>query len=215
GTPERGQDMPAHLAEYPGVVQYLRADPATLADEGEEEMFRAHDAIATTLRLIQGQSQDLAGTPHIVPVGGGWRVAPPDYPAGHRPCVKLADRRPCVGKGQPEGGEGLGRESLFLPQQPEEQVFGADEGVVEACRFLLRHGQNAAGARIEPTEMLTGNPHRLVVPHRGEEHVRHQAGDGAAFRVGHLRQSLMDSLRYLEAAAVFTRWHACLLSRQK
>ncbi|MFN8513051.1 MAG: hypothetical protein U0841_10770 [Chloroflexia bacterium] len=103
--------MPAHFAEDPGVVQDLRADPASFADDGEEEVFSAHEAVATARISSRARPRTLRSAPGVVALDGDRRIGLRGWLVGRRRCVDLADRCPRVGEGETEAGECLGGES--------------------------------------------------------------------------------------------------------
>ena len=71
-------------------------------------------------------------------------------------------------EGDPERLERLGRDALALVDQPEKDVLGADEAVVEQARFLLRQHQHPPGpvgeAFEHPTASLDGSTAERSLP---------------------------------------------------
>ena len=127
-------DLLAHAAEVgPEADQHGGGHALALADEAEQHVLGADVAVAELQRLAQGELQHLLG-----PRRERRRAA--RRGAGH--ADRLFHLLAHGLEGDPQGLEGLGGDALALVDQPEENVLGADEAVIEQARFLLRQHQH-------------------------------------------------------------------------
>ena len=127
-------DLLAHPAEVGSEAhQHGGGDALALAHETEEHVLGADVAVAELQRLAQRELEDLLG-PRRERRGAARRGA------GH--ADRLFDLLAHGLEGDPEGLERLRGDPLALVDQPEEDVLGADEAVVEQARFLLRQHQH-------------------------------------------------------------------------
>ena len=124
----------AHAAEVgPEAHQDGGGHALSLAHEAEEHVLGADVAVAELQSLAQRELEHLLG-----PRREGRRAA--RRGAGH--ADRLFDLLADGLEGDPQGLEGLRGNALALVDQPEENVLGADEAVIEQARFLLRQHQH-------------------------------------------------------------------------
>ena len=139
-------DLLAHAVEVGAeLLQHLRGDTLALADEPEQDVLGADVVVAELQRLAQRQLQDLLGARGEGDVAGGRGLALAD---------DLLDLLADALQRDAQRLQGLGRDTLTLVDQPEQDVLGADVVVVEHPRFFLREHDHSAGPVGEPLEHL-------------------------------------------------------------
>ncbi len=127
-------DLLAHPSEVgPEADEDGGRHTLALADETEEHVLGADVAVAELQRLTERELEDLLGP-------RGERRGPAGRGPGH--ADRLFDLLANGFEGDPQGLERLGGDPLALVDQPEEDVLGSDEAVVEQARFLLRQHQH-------------------------------------------------------------------------
>ncbi len=136
GAEQRGR-LNANLGRVdPEVGQHARGDALTLADEAEQQMFRADVVVVELARFFEGQLDHALGARrenHLLL--DGLSAAPDDR------FDLLAHLREI----HTERLEHFGREALALGDNPQENVLGPDIIVTETLRLFLR--QDDAPAR--------------------------------------------------------------------
>ena len=127
------------------ALEHARGDALALAHEAEQQVLGADVVVAQPARLVDRQL---------------------DHPFRARGQPDLADDRPVAAPDDElDGGADLGqldvhvleharRDALALPDEPEQQVLGADVVVVEPLRLVLRKRQHLARAVRELVEAI-------------------------------------------------------------
>ena len=130
-------DLLAHAGEVGAELdEHLGGDAFALADEAEEDVLGADVVVAELQRLAQRQLEHLLRPRREGDVAGRRRAALAD------------DVLHLVADGlerDAERLERLGGDAFALVDEPEEDVLGADVGVVEEACFLLRQHHDPAG----------------------------------------------------------------------
>ena len=117
----------------PEADQDGRSHSLTFPQQSQEHVLCPDVAVIHLQRLAQREFQDLLG-----PRREG-RGAARDGPG--RP-DRLLDLVADGVEGDPERPQGLGADSIPLANQPEQNVLGADERVIELDRFFLRQRED-------------------------------------------------------------------------
>ena len=144
GAPGRalvaGQQLDDLLADARQVGaeldEHLGGDALALADQAEQDVLGADVVVAQLEGFAQRQLEDLLGP-------RGERDVP-----GRRRAALADDLLDLVAHGlqrDAEALEGLGGDALTLVDEAEQDVLGADVGVVEQARFLLGEDDDPAG----------------------------------------------------------------------
>src|SRR5262249_36581783 len=118
------------------VEQDPRSNALVLADEAEQDVLRADVVVAERERLAQRQLEHLLRTGCEGDLSGRDLVALTDDAGDLR--AHLLDR-------DVERLEHTRRETLFLAQQPEQDVLGTDVVVLEGPSLVLREYDDLAG----------------------------------------------------------------------
>ena len=116
--------------------EHLGGDALALADEAEQDVLGADVVVAELQRLAQRQLEHLLGPRGERDVPGRRRAALAD---------DLLDLAAHGLERDAEALERLGGDAFALVDQPEQDVLGADVGVVEQARFLLGEDHDPAG----------------------------------------------------------------------
>ena len=121
----------------------LGGDALALADQAEQDVLGADVVVAELQRLAQGQLEDLLRPRREGDVPGRRRAALAD---------DLLDLAAHGLERDAEALERLGGDAFALVDQAEQDVLGADVGVVEQARFLLGEDDDPAGPVSESFE---------------------------------------------------------------
>jgi len=137
-------DLLAHPVQVGAqLAQHLGRDALALADQAEQDVLGADVVVAELQRLAQGQLEHLLGARGERDVPGGSLLALAD---------DLLDLRPHRIKGDAERLESLGRDTLTLVDESEQDVLGPDVVVVEHPRLFLGEDDHPAGTVGESLE---------------------------------------------------------------
>ena len=129
--------------------QHLGRDALALADEAEEDVLGADVVVAELQRLAQRQLEDLLGAGRERDVPRGRRAALAD---------DLLDLLAYGLEADAQRLERLGRDTLTLVDEAEQDVLGADVVVVEEPGFLLGQDHDPSRPVGEPFEQETCLP---------------------------------------------------------
>ena len=142
-------DLLAHAAEVGAERhEHLGGDALALTDEAEQQVLGADVVVAELERLAQRELEHLLGPgrERRCAAGGGARWA-------DRLLHLLPDRL----ERDPERLERLGGDAFALVDQPEQDVLGAEEVVIEEPCFLLGEDQDSSGSVGEAFEQVTAS----------------------------------------------------------
>jgi hypothetical protein len=144
-----GQELDDLLA-HPRKVgaerhENLRGDAFTLTDEAQQQVLGTDVVVPELQRLPQRQLQNLLGAGRERRRAGSSRAGWTDG---------LLDLLTHCLEGDPERLERLGRDALALVDQPEQDVLGPEEVVVEQPRLFLGEDQDSAGSVGETLEQV-------------------------------------------------------------
>src|SRR4051794_41102241 len=141
---ERADDLvPDLLRVSAEVEQDPSCDALVLAHEAEQDVLGADVVVAEGERFAQREVQHLLRARRERDLAGRDLVALADDPR---------DLRPHLLHGDIERLERPRRETLFLAEQPEQDVLGADVVVLERARLVLREDDDLASPLREPLE---------------------------------------------------------------
>ena len=150
---EHADDLVADLL---GVGVEVEQDPGgdalVLAHEPEQDVLGADVVVTEGERLAQRELEDLLRPRRERNLAARDLVALPDDPRDLRPHFLHRDV---------EGLEHPRRETLFLAEQPEQDVLGADVVVLERPRLVLSEDDDLASPFGEAFEQSPSTPHSL------------------------------------------------------
>ena len=130
-------DLLAHAAEVGAELdEHLGGDALALADQAEQDVLGADVVVAELQRLAQRQLEHLLRPGREGDVARRRRAALAD---------DLLDLAAHGLERDAEGLERLGGDAFALVDEAEQDVLGADVGVVEQARFLLGEDDDPAG----------------------------------------------------------------------
>ena len=150
GTGEHANDLVADLLRVGvEVEQDARGDAFVLAHESEQDVLRADVVVAERERFTQRELEHLLRARRERDLSGRDFVTLADDPRDLR--AHLFDR-------DVEGLEHPRRETLFLAEQPEQDVLGADVVVLERPRLVLRENDDLTSPFSEAFEQGPSTP---------------------------------------------------------
>jgi hypothetical protein len=139
-------DLVADLVQVDAErLQDPRGDPLPFADKSQQEVLRADVVVAEPARLIDRELDHPFRTRRQADLADDRAIAAAD---------DELDRRADLGQLDVHVLEDPGRHALALPNEPEQQVFGADVVVVEPLRLVLSKRQDLARAVRELVEAI-------------------------------------------------------------
>src|SRR3712207_1551025 len=136
------------------VEEDAGGDALVLPDQAEQDVLGADVVVAQAQRLTEGELEHLLGAWREGDLTGGDLFAGAD---------DAHDLRAHTLDGDVQRLEDAGGEALFLTQQTEQDVLGADVVVLERARLFLRENDHLPGALCESLE------HVLLGPSYGGE----------------------------------------------
>src|SRR5262249_31015523 len=131
------------------LYQYLGSNALALADQAQQDMFRADVVVAKLQRLPRRQLHHFLGPRGERDVPGRGLLPPAD---------DLLDLSPHRLQADPQRLQRLPRHPLALPDQPQQDVLGPDVVVVEHPGLVLRQAHNPPRPVGKPLKHLTTAP---------------------------------------------------------
>ena len=139
-------DLVADLVQvHAEALEHAGGDALALADEAQQQVLRADVVVAEAAGLVDRQLDDPLRARREPDLADDRAVPAPDDELDRGPDLRELDVHVL---------EHPGRDALALPDEPEQQVLGADVVVVEPLRLVLRERQDLACAIRELVEAI-------------------------------------------------------------